>query len=258
MAFPNDENRRDVLGVKTLIKEKTRYYLTCERDWVYFTLIAVGGFWGAYTYLLRGGVFCNAQTSNVVLMGIALGSAQWGKALYYLAPISAYTMGAFVSEILPNPIKHRFFIRWDTVLIFIEMVAVLLIGFLPASAPVQISQVLINFIASMQYNTFRQAQGVAVATTFVTNHIRQIGVGLAKAFHHRHSADKSHRMRLSKHSLMLLFFAVGIVVGTLFCNLLGERAIWMTILPLGVIFTALLHADLTTEKDLVEQKPAGH
>ena len=67
--------------MKTLVKEKARYYLTCERDWVYFTLIAVGGFWGAYTYLLRGGVFCNAQTSNVVLMGMALGSARptrWG------------------------------------------------------------------------------------------------------------------------------------------------------------------------------------
>ena len=244
--------------MKTLVKEKTRYYLTCERDWVYFTLIAVGGFWGAYTYLLRGGVFCNAQTGNVLLMGLALGAAEWKEAVYYLIPISAYTLGAFVSEILPNPIKHRLAIRWDTLLILIEAAAVLVIGLIPASAPVQIAQVMINFLASMQYNTFRQAQGVAVATTFVTNHIRQIGVGLAKAFHHRHSADKSHRMRLSKHSLMLLFFAVGIVVGTLFCNLLGERAIWMTILPLGVIFTALLHADLTTEKDLVEQKPAGH
>lgn len=81
------------------------HYLTCERNWVYFTLIAVAGFWGAYTYLLRGNVFCNAQTGNVVLMGLALGSAEWAKAGYYLVPISAYILGAFVSELLPNPIK---------------------------------------------------------------------------------------------------------------------------------------------------------
>lgn len=59
-------------------------------------------------------------------------------------------------------------------LIFIEMAAVLILGCIPDSAPVQISQVIINFLASMQYNTFRQAEGVAVATTFVTNHIRQV------------------------------------------------------------------------------------
>jgi len=29
-------------------------------------------------------------------------------------------------------------------------------------------------------------------------------------------------------------------------------------IPLGIIFLTLLHADRTTEKELVEQKPAGH
>ena len=52
-----------------------KHFLTCEKNWVYFTLICVAGFWGAYTYLLRGGIFCNAQTGNVVLMGLAMGSA---------------------------------------------------------------------------------------------------------------------------------------------------------------------------------------
>ena len=217
------------------------HYLTCERNWVYFTLIAVAGFWGAYTYLLRGNVFCNAQTGNVVLMGLALGSAEWAKAGYYLVPISAYILGAFVSELM-----------------LIEMIAVLGLGFLPETAPVQICQVVINFVASMQYNTFRQAEGVPVATTFATNHIRQIGVGLAKELRHRHSADKSHRRKLARHCGMLFFFILGAVTGTVFCHLLVGRAIWLTMIPLGIIFLTLLHADRTTEKELVEQKPAGH
>ena len=217
------------------------HYLTCERNWVYFTLIAVAGFWGAYTYLLRGNVFCNAQTGNVVLMGLALGSAEWAKAGYYLVPISAYILGAFVSELM-----------------LIEMIAVLGLGFLPETAPVQICQVVINFVASMQYNTFRQAEGVPVATTFATNHIRQIGVGLAKELRHRHSADKSHRRKLARHCGMLFFFILGAVTGTVFFHLLVGRAIWLTMIPLGIIFLTLLHADRTTEKELVEQKPAGH
>lgn len=239
-------------------KDGKKCFLTCERDWVYFTLITVAGFWGAYTYLLRGNVFCNAQTGNVVLMGLALGSGEWKTALYYLVPISAYMLGAFVSELAPNPIKHHFSVRWDTVLMFIEMAAVFALGFVPESAPVQISQVVINFVASMQYNTFRQAQGIPVATTFATNHIRQIGIGLAKEFQHRHSKDKSHRKKLFKHLQMLLFFSIGAVVGTVFCNLMLGKAIWLTMIPLCVIFITLLHADLTTEKNMVEKKPSGH
>ena len=37
-------------------------YLECERHWVFWLLMFVAGFYGVYTFLLRGGVFCNAQT----------------------------------------------------------------------------------------------------------------------------------------------------------------------------------------------------
>jgi len=230
----------------------------CERKWVFHVLILVAGFFVAYTFLLRGNVFCNAQTGNVVLMGLALGAGKWSEALYYLIPISAYLMGAFVSELLPNPVKHHLPIRWDTLLIAVEMLTVLGLGFIPESAPVQISQVAINFIASMQYNTFRQAEGVPMATTFATNHIRQIGVGLAKELKHLHTNNKSHREKLRQHFEMLIFFLLGSIVGTVFCRLLVGRAIWVTLIPLGVILITLLHADLIAEKDMLEKKPAGH
>lgn len=244
--------------MQNLEKQTARYYLMCERNWIYHLLITVAGYYGAFTYLLRGNVFCNAQTGNVVLMGLALGNGQWQSAVYYLIPISAYLAGAFVSELLPNPVKHHLPMRWDTLLIAIEMLAVVGLGFVPESAPVQISQVVINFIASMQYNTFRQAEGVPMATTFATNHIRQLGIGLAKEILHRHSEDKSHRVKLLRHFQMLIFFVLGAVIGTVFCNLLVGKAIWITLLPLGIVFCAMLHADLTTEKNMVEKKPAGH
>lgn len=238
--------------------EINRNYLTCEKNWVFYTLICIAGFFGAYTYLLRGNVFCNAQTGNVVLLGLALGSAEWRKALYYVIPISAYLLGAFVSELLPNPVKHIFLIRWDTLLIGVEMLVVLALGFVPESAPVQISQVAINFIASMQYNTFRQAEGTPMATTFATNHIRQIGIGLAKELRHRKEMDKPHREKLRKHALMLFYFLTGATVGTVFCHLLLGRAIWLTLFPFAVLLTSLARADIRDGKEMLEQKPAGH
>ena len=52
-------------------------YLTCEKYYIFELLIFAGGMMGAYTYNLRGGVFCNAQTANVVLMALAFGHGQW-------------------------------------------------------------------------------------------------------------------------------------------------------------------------------------
>ena len=234
------------------------YYLMCERKEIYHVLIVVAGFFGAYTFLLRGNVFCNAQTGNVVLMGMALGAGKWKEALYYLIPIFAYTLGAFISELLPNPVKHHLPVRWDTLLIVIEMLVVLALGFVPLSAPVQIAQVTINFVASMQYNTFRQAEGVPMATTFATNHIRQLGIGLAKEISHFRLQDKAHRKKLREHFAMLIFFLAGAVIGTFLCNLLDEKAIWATLLPLGVLLGIFLYADFVGEKNLKERKPAGH
>lgn len=224
-------------------------YLLCEKDWVYYVLITVAGFYGAFTYLLRGNVFCNAQTGNVVLMGLALGSGRWGEALYYTIPIFAYMLGAFVSELLPNPIKRKLHIRWETVLMEAEMLVVLFLGFVPETAPVQISQVAINFIASMQYNTFRQAQGMPMATTFATNHIRQIGVGLAAELNCRGKEDKSHRKKMKKHFFMLIFFFFGAVIGTIFCNLWKGKAIWITLIPLGFLLILFICDDVKKMKN---------
>ncbi|MCD7844352.1 MAG: DUF1275 domain-containing protein [Oscillospiraceae bacterium] len=230
-------------------------YLMCERKGVFELLMISAGMMGAYTYNLRGGVFCNAQTANVLLMSLAFGRGQWARGLYYLIPISAYIAGAFVSELLPNRVKKWGLLRWDTYLIGAEMVALFLIGFIPFSAPNQVVQVLINFICSMQYNPFRQAEGVPMATTFCTNHIRQIGISLEKLFRHR---DRAALRRCLSHAAMVLCFLGGGTVLTAFCNLLGTKAIWLALLPLGADFCLLVHADLFQEHTLLWQKPLGH
>ena len=61
--------------------EHERPELECEKFWVFVTMIAVGGYLGAYTYILKGGVFCNAQTANFVLMSVNIGTFNFKKAL---------------------------------------------------------------------------------------------------------------------------------------------------------------------------------
>ena len=230
-------------------------FLECERGIVFILMMLTAGYFGAFTYSIRGGVFCNAQTGNFVLLAMALGNGQWFHALYFVIPITAYCVGTMLSEVLPGYVKKSHLIRWDTLLIVIEIFVVIFLGFLPESAPVQITQVLINFICSMQYNTFRQAEGIPMATTFCTNQLRQVGVGFAKMLR-KGDRDGLHRA-LFFLGMLGCFFAGG-VLSTGASHLLFAKAIWLNLLPLGIVLVRLVHADLTEEKGLLSQKPAGH
>jgi uncharacterized membrane protein YoaK (UPF0700 family) len=240
---------------KRLDDEIEEEYLECEKKWVFAVLIFVAGFYGAFTYVLRGGVFCNAQTGNLLYLAMELGKGNFVDALYYLLPMTAYLLGAVVSEILPKPIKKIRLIRWDTFLIIIEMIIVAVLGFLPESAPFQISQIAINFICSMQYNTFRQAQGVPMATTFCTNHVRQVGIWIAKSLKHK---NKNYLKRILSHIVMLLCFVIGATISTFLCKFMLGRAIWVTLIPLGIVLVSFLYADLKTEHSRLYQTPRGH
>lgn len=236
-------------------KNEHSQYLICEHKIIYVLLMMSAGMMGAYTFNIRGGVFCNAQTANIVIMSIAFGKGNWAHGFYYLIPITAYLMGAFISEILPSPVKKFGFLRWDTYLIAFETITLLIIGFIPTSVPHQVVQVMINFIASMQYNTFRQAEGIPMATTFCTNHVRQVGIAFAKVIRKK---DQAARSRGLTHLKMLTSFIVGGTLLTFACSYLEEKAIWVALVPMGIILGKLIHADLTVEHDILSQKPCGH
>ncbi len=235
--------------------EQTIHYLECEKKRVFSLLMLSGGMLGAFTYSVRGHVFCNAQTGNIVLLGMALGNGTWGKAAYYLIPILAYGLGTVVSELLPKFVNKNGFLRWDTLLVGFELLVTVILGFLPESAPYQISQISINFICSMQYNTFRQAEGIPMATTFCTNHIRQAGIYFSKWLQKK---DNAALLRFLQHEKMLLLFLAGAAISAFLCRYFLGKAVWGVSLVLLLVFADLLHADLTKEKGMLNQVPKGH
>ncbi len=170
--------------------------------------------------------------------------------------MTAYFLGAFVSEAAAYSIKRFELIRWDTLLMFIEIITVIFLALVPESAPYQITHVAINFICSMQYNTFRQAQGIPMATTFCTNHLRQVGVSAAMAL--RHQQDRKHRDRMFFHMKMLAVFVLGVILATVLSHAFLGKAILFALIPLGILFADFLRADLKTEKGRMAEKPHGH
>lgn len=222
--------------------EKQKQYPEWEKRWVFILLIFVAGFYGGYTLSVRGGVFCNGQTGNLALLGMALGSGNWMKAIYYLIPISSYMLGIIVSEIIPRQLRW-YRMRWDTLLTLVEIVLVVIIGFIPATAPHQICQIIINFICAMQYNTFRRSEGIAMATTFCVNHMRMVGTALSRLMT-RKDHDPEQIQQVKTHGIMLISFIFGAVVSAALCCLFGVRAIWFVLIPLVVLAIDLLYADM--------------
>jgi uncharacterized membrane protein YoaK (UPF0700 family) len=64
-------------------------------------LAGVGGYLDAYTFVGHR-VFANAQTGNVVLLGIDAASSHWRTALLRLAPIAAFVVGVLAVEVLES------------------------------------------------------------------------------------------------------------------------------------------------------------
>ncbi len=83
-------------------------------------LAVVGGFLDAYTYICRGHVFANAQTGNIVLLGVHLTNQNWGKAFYYVLPILAFVLGIFVCEMIQSLFKWKESIHWRQLVVLVE------------------------------------------------------------------------------------------------------------------------------------------
>lgn len=72
-----------------------------------FLLTISGGFLDAYTYILRGGTFANAQTGNIVLTGVNIAKHNWTGAILHFLPVIAF----FTGILFYNYLKSNFHIK---------------------------------------------------------------------------------------------------------------------------------------------------
>ena len=123
-------------------------------------LAFAGGMMDAYTYLCRGQVFANAETGNLVLLGIQLAQRNWGRALYYLWPIMSFALGVLLTEWLrshftPLPgLPH-----WRQLVLVVECGGLLLVSLLPVGPLDWLANVIVSFVSAMQIESFRKFEG---------------------------------------------------------------------------------------------------
>ena len=166
----------------------------------FLTFAAVGGFLEVYTYMLHGGVFCNAQTGNLVLLFLNLTEASWADASHYLYSLLSYVAGILVSAALPLCLRQRHAAIAVTCL---EAAALAGLAFIPAGAPNWYTYVSVSFLCALQYNTFTSCRDAKLATTFCTNNLRQLTLNLFGAAREKAAKNCGWRGRTPPSSSFL-------------------------------------------------------
>lgn len=186
-------------------------------------LSLVGGFLDAYTYISRNGVFANAQTGNVVLLGICASHGQWVKSLTYLLPILAFIVGVILVETIKKASPNLFAFDWPREVLMLETIILFSLGWIPSSIPNIVVTVVISFVASVQVCSFSRLVDSSYATTMMTGNLRQFSQAAYKAIVYK---DQEAKAKASRYIVIISSFIFGAFTGGILTSLTGVKAVW--------------------------------
>ena len=126
-------------------------------------LALAGGFMDVYSYIGRDHVFANAQTGNILLVGVSISEGNWALAGRYFFPVVSFAVGIMLADL----VHERFgsVIHWRQVTVFFEAVILLGVSFIPGGDFNLLANCLTSFACGMQVESFRKIHGHGIATT---------------------------------------------------------------------------------------------
>lgn len=194
-------------------------------------LALVGGFLDAYTYITRGSVFATAQTGNIVLLGINVSNGYFAKAISYLVPIAAFSIGVIVAEIIKNRYPEKKNIHWRQIIIGIECVALIVVALIPEEFNT-VANVIVSFVCAMQVESFRKFNGNPYATTMCTGNLRSATEHL---YYYRKNHDSKLLHKSLQYFMIIGFFILGACIGSLLSKVFYLKALLFNLIALIIV-----------------------
>lgn len=201
-----------------------KWLQTSESLFLAALLAIVGGFLDAYSYLLRGGVFANAQTGNIALLGVYIQRRNGSMIIHYLVPILAFAAGVVLVEIMKKTFKTKGKIHWRQRIVVLEAVLLAAVGLIPSGKMDVMANVLISFVCAVQVQTFRKVHGNAFASTMCTGNLRS---GTESMFQYRQTKDRTFFEKGLKYYSVIAFFIIGAVIGGLMTGIAEEKSVFL-------------------------------
>src|SRR5580658_9525036 len=179
-----------------------------------FTIVSifaiVGGFLDAYSYLARGQVFANAQTGNIVLLGVRAAAGNWTSAWKTLPPILAFMCGVAVARLLRVRAQDKT-LRATLICQALELLVLLVLGFFGRFVPDFCAVLLIAFSAALQNTSFSNIGPWQFNSAMTTSNLRNAASGWVQLA--LGEKDPKLRGEAIVGSVIVLCFAAGALLG---------------------------------------------
>ena len=223
LAIIQFEERRRIFMMKiTQISESIRLG----------ALLAIsGGMMDAYSYIMRGHVFANAQTGNMLLFGVNLSEGNFQTALTYFCPILAFTIGIMLADVFR--LKSIEMLHWRQISVLIEAVILFGVAFIPLPLNL-LANSLTSLACGIQVESFRKIHGRGIATTMCIGNLRSATQNMCDFFH---TKEKKSLRNGFLYFGIISCFILGAILGNLCITLLHEKAI---LVSAGLLFIAFM------------------
>lgn len=196
-----------------------------------------GGLQDAYTYIVRDGVFANAQTGNIVLLSEALFSLNWGRAFSYFIPVAAFALGILSSAFLRHRFQnHEGHMHWRHLVVAMEMLMLTAVAFIPPESS-HAANALVSFACAMQVEAFRKARGYAYASTMCIGNLRSCMESLADYISGK---DRRSLRKAGYYASVILTFAFGAGIGALLSLRFGIHTVLISSFLLFLSFLLMI------------------
>ena len=175
----------------------------------------------AYSYLFRDQVFANAQTGNILLLGVNLSTGNFKLCSRYLCPIVAFVLGIMLAYLICrfSSIHKRVA---KLLVVGVEIAVLFAVAFMPQEMNI-IANAMISLACGMQLECFGEFMGRRAATTMCIGNLRS---AVHHAMEYAFGCDKVQRNSAIFFVVTILFFTLGAVIGNVFVINLGTYAIW--------------------------------
>ncbi len=195
-----------------------------------------GGLQDAYTYNIRGNVFANAQTGNVVLMSQNFMMGNWNSGIHYMLPLISFAAGVFITEQIEYRYKSRKGVHWRQLILLIEIVLLGVVGLMPTDINIA-ANMLVSFTCAMQVQAFRKVHGYGYASTMCIGNLRSGTESLSQFLRNKEQASLTKALHFFG---IILFFAIGAGAGGVLSNVLYTRTIWISPILLAVVAVMMI------------------
>ncbi len=185
----------------------------------------VGGYLDTYTYICRDGVFANAQTGNIVLMGLRLTDGEFREAVHYLIPILSFVIGVIAVELIKWRFNDDPKVHWHQLTLLVEMAILAAVGFITNSRN-DLANILVSLTCAMQVEGFRRLNGNAYATTMCTGNLRS---GSESLFNFFKSKDSTELRKALSYFGIIGIFIIGAGFGAVITRVIGLKAVFLCI-----------------------------